>query len=122
MDELKRTDPEIFDLIKSEERYEIDSVRLIPSENYASKAVLEASGSVLQNKYSEGYPGKRYYRVNATSIRSRRSQSSARKNCSASSTPMSSPTRDRRPTSQCTAGCSSRARRLWAWRFRTAVI
>ena len=61
MDELKRTDPEIYDLIKSEERYEIDSVRLIPSENYASKAVLEASGSVLQNKYSEGYPGKRYY-------------------------------------------------------------
>jgi glycine hydroxymethyltransferase len=61
VDELQRTDPEIFDLIKSEERYEIDSVRLIPSENYASKAVLEASGSVLQNKYSEGYPGKRYY-------------------------------------------------------------
>ena len=61
MDELKRTDPEIYDLIKSEERYEIDSVRLIPSENYASEAVLEASGSLLQNKYSEGYPGKRYY-------------------------------------------------------------
>jgi len=61
VDELKRTDPEIYDLIKSEERYEIDSVRLIPSENYASKAVLEASGSLLQNKYSEGYPGKRYY-------------------------------------------------------------
>ncbi len=61
MDELKRTDPEIYELIKSEERYEIDSVRLIPSENYASKAVLEASGSILQNKYSEGYPGKRYY-------------------------------------------------------------
>jgi glycine hydroxymethyltransferase len=61
VDELRRTDPEIYELIKSEERYEIDSVRLIPSENYASKAVLEASGSVLQNKYSEGYPGKRYY-------------------------------------------------------------
>jgi glycine hydroxymethyltransferase len=61
VDELKRTDPEIYDLIKSEERYEIDSVRLIPSENYASEAVLEASGSILQNKYSEGYPGKRYY-------------------------------------------------------------
>jgi glycine hydroxymethyltransferase len=61
VDELKRTDPEIYDLIKSEERYEIDSVRLIPSENYASKAVLEASGSILQNKYSEGYSGKRYY-------------------------------------------------------------
>jgi glycine hydroxymethyltransferase len=61
VDELRRTDPEIYELIKSEERYELDSVRLIPSENYASKAVLEASGSVLQNKYSEGYPGKRYY-------------------------------------------------------------
>ncbi len=61
MDELKRTDPEIYELIKSEQRYEIDSVRLIPSENYASAAVLEASGSLLQNKYSEGYPGKRYY-------------------------------------------------------------
>ena len=61
MDELKRTDPEIFELIKQEERYEIDSVRLIPSENYVSKAVLEATGSILTNKYSEGYPGKRYY-------------------------------------------------------------
>ena len=61
MDELKRTDPEIFDLIKQEERYEIDSVRMIPSENYVSKAVLEATGSVLTNKYSEGYPGRRYY-------------------------------------------------------------
>ena len=61
MDALKRTDPEIYDLIKSEERYEIDSVRLIPSENYASAAVLQASGSLLQNKYSEGYSGKRYY-------------------------------------------------------------
>lgn len=61
MDELKRTDPEIFDLIKQEERYEIDSIRLIPSENYVSKAVLEATGSILTNKYSEGYPGRRYY-------------------------------------------------------------
>ena len=61
MDELKRTDPEIFDLIKAEEHYEIDSVRLIASENYVSKAVLEATGSILTNKYSEGYPGRRYY-------------------------------------------------------------
>ena len=61
MDELKRTDPEIYQLIKEEERYEIDSVRLIPSENYVSQAVLEATGSVLTNKYSEGYPGRRYY-------------------------------------------------------------
>ena len=61
MDELKRTDPEIYQLIKDEERYEIDSIRLIPSENYVSRAVLEATGSILTNKYSEGYPGRRFY-------------------------------------------------------------
>ena len=58
---LKDTDPEIRDLIIAEEKREWDKIRLIPSENYASTAVLEASGSVLTNKYSEGYPGKRYY-------------------------------------------------------------
>ena len=58
---LKQTDPEIYELIRQEEHYEIESVRLIPSENYVSKAVLEASGSVLTNKYSEGYAAKRYY-------------------------------------------------------------
>ena len=61
MDELKRTDPEIYEIIRDEERYEQDSVRLIPSENYASKAVMEATGSILTNKYSEGYSGRRYY-------------------------------------------------------------
>ena len=59
--EVERTDPEIFRLIKEEEKYEVESVRLIPSENYASRAVMEATGSVLANKYSEGYPGRRYY-------------------------------------------------------------
>jgi len=58
---LEQADPEIFNLIKEEERYQLASIRLIPSENYASKAVMEATGSVLTNKYSEGYPGKRYY-------------------------------------------------------------
>jgi len=61
VDELKRNDPEIYELIKDEERYQLDSVRLIPSENYVSKAVLEATGSILTNKYSEGYAGRRYY-------------------------------------------------------------
>jgi glycine hydroxymethyltransferase len=61
VNELARTDPEIYQLIKQEELYQIESVRLIPSENYVSKAVLEASGSVLTNKYSEGYAGRRYY-------------------------------------------------------------
>src|SRR3954462_10246061 len=58
---LQEADPDIFRLIEEEERREADTVRLIASENYVSRAVLEASGSVLANKYSEGYPGKRYY-------------------------------------------------------------
>src|ERR1700760_834727 len=58
---VARADPEIADLIEHEARREFEKIRLIPSENYASEAVLEASGSVLTNKYSEGYPGRRYY-------------------------------------------------------------
>jgi len=58
---LSERDPEISQLIKQEERREADKIRLIASENYASKAVLEATGSVLTNKYSEGYADKRYY-------------------------------------------------------------
>ena len=55
------TDPDIAELIQAEARRQRNKVRLIPSENYVSVAVLEASGSVLTNKYSEGYPGRRYY-------------------------------------------------------------
>lgn len=61
MKHLAQTDPEIYRLIKQEECYQAESVRLIPSENYVSAAVLEATGSVLTNKYSEGYAGRRYY-------------------------------------------------------------
>ncbi|MFD7864742.1 serine hydroxymethyltransferase [Streptomyces sp. NPDC059783] len=58
---LTAADPELAALVAAEERLQADTLRLIPSENYVSAAVLEASGTVLQNKYSEGYPGKRYY-------------------------------------------------------------
>jgi glycine hydroxymethyltransferase len=58
---LKSADPEISQLIDQEARRQHEKVRLIPSENYASRAVMEATGSVLSNKYSEGYAGKRYY-------------------------------------------------------------
>jgi glycine hydroxymethyltransferase len=54
-------DPAIAELIADEEKRQRDSIRLIASENYVSGAVLAATGSVLTNKYSEGYPGKRYY-------------------------------------------------------------
>lgn len=58
---LEQIDPEIARAIALEERRQLESLELIASENYASRAVLEAVGSVLTNKYAEGYPGKRYY-------------------------------------------------------------
>ncbi|HRC58440.1 MAG TPA: serine hydroxymethyltransferase, partial [Kofleriaceae bacterium] len=58
---LAATDPLLSSLIAQEERRQRDKIRLIASENYASEAVLAATGSVLTNKYSEGYAGKRYY-------------------------------------------------------------
>ncbi len=54
----------VFDLIKQEENYQDKTVRLIPSENFASKEVMAVLGSVLTNKYAEGYPGRRYYQGN----------------------------------------------------------
>jgi glycine hydroxymethyltransferase len=58
---LSMTDPEIFQTIQTESVREEDGLELIASENYASRAVMEAQGSILTNKYAEGYPGKRYY-------------------------------------------------------------
>src|SRR5580692_8296161 len=58
---VEGADPEIARLVHDEARRQYEKARLIPSENYVSVAVLEASGSVLTNKYSEGYPGRRYY-------------------------------------------------------------
>lgn len=58
---LKISDPKVYQIIQLEKKRQRDCLELIPSENYVSKAVLEALGSVLTNKYSEGYPGKRYY-------------------------------------------------------------
>ncbi len=62
---LKKSDPKVFDLIKQEEKRQKEVLEMIPSENYTSKEVLEALGTVLNNKYSEGYPKKRYYQGNA---------------------------------------------------------
>ncbi|MEJ2136402.1 MAG: serine hydroxymethyltransferase [Desulfofustis sp.] len=61
MEAIKSTDIEIFGLIKQEEQRQCDKIRLIASENYVSAAVLQATGTILTNKYSEGYAGKRYY-------------------------------------------------------------
>tara|TARA_Y100001970_G_scaffold290664_1_gene425243 strand:- start:600 stop:1910 length:1311 start_codon:yes stop_codon:yes gene_type:complete len=59
--DLKNIDPKISDLIKEELTRQINTLEMIASENFTSKAVMEAAGSVLTNKYAEGYPGKRYY-------------------------------------------------------------
>ena len=61
MERLKERDPEIYEAIVNEIERERNKIVLIASENYASRAVLEAQGSVFTNKYAEGYPGKRYY-------------------------------------------------------------
>ncbi len=61
MKNLKKQDPKIYKIIQDEMKRQEEGLELIPSESIASKAVLEALGSVLNNKYSEGYPGRRYY-------------------------------------------------------------
>ena len=58
---LELYDPQIYELLNQEKARQSGSLRLIPSENYVSKAVMQACGSCLTNKYAEGYPGKRYY-------------------------------------------------------------
>ena len=60
-DSLEKFDPEIYDAIQKETNRQADKLELIASENFVSKAVMEAQGSVMTNKYAEGYPGKRYY-------------------------------------------------------------
>ncbi len=61
MENLKRVDSEIFDALRCEYKRQNEHLELIASENFTSPAVMEAQGSVLTNKYAEGYPGKRYY-------------------------------------------------------------
>lgn len=58
---IQTTDPDIFKYIEREKKRQAEGIELIPSENYTSEAVMEACGSILTNKYSEGYPKKRYY-------------------------------------------------------------
>ena len=58
---LSETDPELFKIIEDEKSRQADSLALIASENFTSRSVFDALGSVMSNKYSEGYPGARYY-------------------------------------------------------------
>ena len=67
MSALSRVDPAVAAIIEDERTRQIETLEMIASENYASAAVLEATGSVFTNKYAEGYPGKRYYAGNVHS-------------------------------------------------------
>ena len=58
---VREADPEVFAAMENERKRQQDNIELIASENFVSEAVMEAMGSVLTNKYAEGYPGKRYY-------------------------------------------------------------
>jgi Glycine/serine hydroxymethyltransferase len=108
---VETADPEIARLVSDEARRQYEKARLIPSENYVSVAVLEASGSVLTNKYSEGYPGRRYYEGQQfidqveTIARDRAGR------CSAWTTPTSSRIPARPRTSRSTWPSPSRATR-----------
>ena len=61
LDTLRRTDPEIYEAVIGEIDRQRGHIELIAAENFVSEAVLSASGSVMTNKYAEGYPGRRYY-------------------------------------------------------------
>jgi glycine hydroxymethyltransferase len=61
MSALSKNDPKVNEILENEKQRQAEGIELIPSENYASEAVMEATGSIFTNKYSEGYPGKRYY-------------------------------------------------------------
>ena len=108
---LAEADPEIAAAIRDERHRQNSGLELIASENFVSQAVLEAAGSVMTNKYAEGYPGKRYY-GGCEFVDVAESLAIARPwSCLARSTPTCSRTRARRRTWPCTSRSSSRGTR-----------
>lgn len=98
-------DPELGAAMQRELGRQRQNIELIASENIVSPAVMAAMGSVLTNKYAEGYPGHRYSAAASTSIRSSRSPLTAPASCSARSMPTSSRTPAHRPTWPSTLRC-----------------
>ena len=98
-------DPELATAIAGERKRQEDHIELIASENYTSPRVLEAQGSVLTNKYAEGYPGKRYYGGCEYVDVAESWPSSAPRSCSAPTSPTCSRTRARRPMPRSTWRC-----------------
>ena len=98
---LSDTDQEVQGTITRELGRQRDEIELIASENIVSRAVMDAQGSVMTNKYAEGYPGRRYYAAASTSTRPRIWPATGSGSFSIAPMPTCSPTPDRRPTRPC---------------------
>ena len=121
MNYIERQDPEVWAAIAGEIDRQRNGLEMIACENYTSPAVMQAVGSVLTNKYAEGYPGPRYYGgcefvdVAEDLARNRAKQ------LSAPSTPTCSPTPAPRPTRPSISRAASRATSCWASTWPTAA-
>ena len=113
-------DDELYQAIQDEERRQEEHIELIASENYTSPRVMEAQGSVLTNKYAEGYPAKRYYGGCEYVDKAEQLASTGPGSCSAPTMPMCSRTPARRPMPRCTWPCASRAIPFSGCRWRMA--
>lgn len=122
MNYLQTQDPEVAACIENEFQRQKQNIELIASENIASPAVIAAMGSVLTNKYAEGYPGKRYYGgCDYVDVLETIAIERA-KSCSARPMPMCSHTPARRQIWRSTPRFCSRAIRSWAWILPAVAI
>jgi glycine hydroxymethyltransferase len=117
-----QADPEIAAAIKGELGRQQHEIELIASENIVSRAVLEAQGSVMTNKYAEGYPGARYYGGCEFVDVAETLPSSAPRSCSARTSPMCSRTPAARWIRPCSWRCCSRATPSWVSTSRRVAI
>ena len=119
---LAEVDPEVAAALRGELARQHDTLEMIASENFVPRAVLECQGSVLTNKYAEGYPGRATTAAASGSTSPSSSRSTAPRSCSAPSTRTSSRTPARRRTPPSTTRCCSPATRSWGSRSPTAAI
>ena len=111
---LAESDPELYGAVANELKRQQHEIELIASENIVSRAVLEAAGTVLTNKYAEGYPGKRYYGGCQLSTSPKTWRSTAPSGYSAAASPMCSRIPAPRPIRACCWRLPSRATRFSA--------
>ena len=112
---LRETDPAVADILRRETEWQARGLELIASENFVSEAVLEAMGSVLTNKYAEGYPGRRYYGGCGPSDDVERLAIERAKQMFGAEHVNVQPTRAARRTRRSTSPSCSPATPCWAW-------